>query len=928
MMRVKRFMALLVVIATLASLCTFSVMVNAEETALPTIEVTQEDLLLIEKLEALGVISNEYDPASYVTRRDMTDIITRYMSLSVSGKNNAVTPFRDVSKNDKSYNSICALYDMGVITGDDELRFRPDDYVTYDEALVFVISAVGHKTFALREGGYPTGYHRIAIKHGMLKNLSARPGEKSMTLIDVYRMLEAALSAAAVEASYFGDGDVRYTFSQTDTFLSEVYGIRMYRDIVTGNEYTYLDNPNSNLSDEQIAVGASKRAYETPGYYYDYFLGYTVDYYVRENSDTGVYEMVYIEETSGRNNVIEIDAEDLLPAKTTFSKIYYEDANEKEKNISISGIDVIYNNKCHIDYTDLEEVLPTAGHIKALDNDDDGVYEVLFVYEYESHAVVAVDTYRERISTDVPTSEQIDLDSSKHKVYIVSAADNKRLQLKDIKKGDVVSVLESYGTEKAITVYVSNKVVTGKTTSYDAQLGYLIDGNYYKPTSVAVAATLSLGLSGNFYLDMYDEIVKYEYAADNEESMLAVMSAVRYEVNTFGTDVQVRIFTQEGKFLEEYLSENVRVDNIKYDLTDSEDVDLLLQEITNDPGYNLTRAYLLKFTRAADGKIASIEKGGITGPGHLNIIDDASTSMTTRAGSMLTMTKSGGGYQSAFYNQNKGITFTAPADGDLANLEEYSVGQVKVTVDKVYGNPNYVALESFAAYTYDSAAVMTVDIFLFRGMGGVSSAWSPIAAIEDISVALDEDDVPRKVLYMSNGQKIILENDITVIKNSTNNLMTAEQATTSVLPNLPLVRPGIVVECNVNSDGYAEEIKVIAEPTLVAGEVTMLPTFAGSTTFMSGTNLANAGVTSNNYVVGTVTGVDPDNKIMQFVAGNTNAPGAVQHVCRTSSAGITVYMIESGKTAEISLSDILPGDKFVTNIKGYNFDPKSIVIFR
>jgi len=932
-MNFKRFTALIVVIATLASLCVFSMTAMAEETK-SVVELTKEDLLLIEKLEALGVISNEYDPAGYVTRRDMAEITARYMLLPVAGKSNALSPFRDVYEDDEAFNSVCALYDLGIISGDEQLRFRPDDYVTYDEAIVFIVSAVGHKAIALREGGYPTGYHRIAIKHGMLKKLSARPGNSTMPLIDVYKMLEAALSAAAVENVYYGDGNASYTFSETDTFLSDVYGIRKYRDIVTGNEYTYIDNPDSDLSREQIAVGMTKRIYETPGYYYDYFLGYTVDYYVKENSDTGVYDMIYMEEIPNKNSVIEIDAEDLLPDKTTFSKIYYEDENEKEKNISISGVDVIYNNKCYIDYVDLEDVLPTSGYIKALDNDDDGVYEVLFVYEYESYAVSAVDTYRERISKDAPFSGQIDLDSSKHKVYIVNAEDNKKLQLSDIKKGDIVSVLESYGTEKAVTVYVSNKVVTGKITSYENNLGYLIDGNYYKPSSSVVEGILSLGLSGNFYLDMNDEIVKYQYAETGEESLLAVMSAVNCEVTSFGTEIKARLFTQKGDFIVVDLKEKIRVDGIAYDLEKLSETKALLQKLTNDntdrelKDYAVTSAYVLKYVTSMDGNVSSIEKGGITGPGHLNIIEEASDGMTTRSGYMLTMNTSSGGKQSAVYNQKGGVIFTAPANGELDDLDEYSVGKATIQTDNIYGDANYTDIETLAAYTFCKTDITTVDVFLFRGMGGVGSKSTTITVIEDITRSIDEDYVERPKLYMGDGQAFLLADNVKIHKNSVSSVMTANDAVTATAPALPVLRKGVVVECSVNTDGNAEEIRIIAEPAIVGGEVILVPAFKDATTFIGTINLANNGARNDNFVVGIVTGVDQENKLMQFVASDTVVDGAVQHLCKTSAAEITVYMSDTGKSAKISANDILPGDKFVTNIKGYNFAPKGIIIFR
>ena len=329
---IKKLIALLVVVATV-----FTVSVFAQEEVVK--QITTEDFLLIEKLEAIGAIENNLDAAECVTRENMAEIIAYFIKLSVANSDAKTSPFYDVSPKSESYGAIKALYDLGVISGDGNLNFYPQKYVTYDEAVVFIINAIGHKIFAEREGGYPTGYHRVAIKHNMLKNLSVKKGTDNVTLTDVYRMLDAAMGAAMVETTYYGGGNVHYTFSDTETFLSDVYGIRKYRGIVTGNENTRLTNGYTTLSDEQIEIDGV--IYDTPGYTYSYFLGYCVDYYLKINSSSDA-ELVYVEETEKRNEKIRIGAEDINISKTTSDRIYYSDDIDKEYHIDILlGFDAI-----------------------------------------------------------------------------------------------------------------------------------------------------------------------------------------------------------------------------------------------------------------------------------------------------------------------------------------------------------------------------------------------------------------------------------------------------------------------------------------------------------------------------------------------------------------------------------------------------------
>jgi len=226
MKKAKKLIALIVAVAIVTSMSVF-----AQEEA-SAVQITEEEFLLIEKLEAIGAITNGYNAQEYVKRGEMAQIVAHFMKLPTVGNSADASPFYDVSPKSECYGAVNALYDMGVVSGDGNLNFYPDNYVTYDEALVFLVNAVGHKVFAEREGGYPTGYHRVAIRHGMLKDLSVKKGTDHVKLTDVYRMMDAVMGAATVETTYYGDGDVHYTFSETETFLSDVYGT----DIVATKE--------------------------------------------------------------------------------------------------------------------------------------------------------------------------------------------------------------------------------------------------------------------------------------------------------------------------------------------------------------------------------------------------------------------------------------------------------------------------------------------------------------------------------------------------------------------------------------------------------------------------------------------------------------------------------------------------------------------
>jgi len=61
MIRLKKAVAFLLSIAIISSFCVFGLTTSAsaEETATPLVTITDGELLLIEKLEAFGVIAND-----------------------------------------------------------------------------------------------------------------------------------------------------------------------------------------------------------------------------------------------------------------------------------------------------------------------------------------------------------------------------------------------------------------------------------------------------------------------------------------------------------------------------------------------------------------------------------------------------------------------------------------------------------------------------------------------------------------------------------------------------------------------------------------------------------------------------------------------------------------------------------------------------
>lgn len=943
MRRFKRIAALMLVVVLISSLCTFQFVatVAAEET-ISTIEVSDDDLLLIEKLEAFGAISNEYDPSGYATRREMAEIITRYIKLPVDNESTA-SPFGDVALDDGSIGAISGLYNMGIITGDENRNFYPDKNVTYDEAIVFIVNAVGYKMFAQRSGGYPTGYYRIAIQHGMLNNLKMSSGKADIPIIDIYKMLNAALSAAKIETVYYGSGDDRYSLSTTDTFMSETYGIRKYRGKVTGNEWTHLSSPSSGLTDEQIEI--DNEIYDTPGYVYGYFLGYMVDYYLAKTHN-GEMELMYIEETPKANKVIKIDSDDILD-KTTSNRIYYKENNEEEHIDFVSYLDVIYNSQSHIGYGLLENILPSSGYIEALDNNNDGKYDVLFVYDYQNVIVKSVDTYNQTI-TDV-NGVKYDLDDEKN-ARILSSENGSSLPFGVISKGKALSIAKGKSSKSVITVYVLKETVSGKITEYSSEEGYLINGEYYKVASDYYGNTLKLGLSGKFQLDLGGKIVTYEYDDSNENINIAVTADIGYELNRRNNTVTLRIFTSQGKMEDHNLKLKVKINEKSYDLSKVEEREAAVKKLCNNEDSSdpyIYDSYVIKYTLDEENNIDYIDMG-VSGTlsnvteGALNILADHYTAVRVCGGSILAMyddqeavkandpakAEPNGSHITTRMSANK-VIFVTPEAGKLDDTDAFSTLK-SMSLNHFYANPGYfvyagdqVGITDFSAYTLGKTEYPMIDAILLRGTGAVAEIGNnnvKVNVISRITNAVKDDYVVPK-LYQGDTVIGILGDSVSYTRSgSTVQYGVGGEPGNTVenLINNGLIGPGSVVQTSLDNEGYIRAIKIISEYDYTNKKI--VPLFREDGGYVGTPSMYNQPY--NNFSVGTVTGIDEESGILSFKAGDYDLVVDI-----TTAPAVYVFDVDEQDVRVGSLDDIQV-ERVFTMRSWSSYTAKEVIVFQ
>lgn len=894
----KRIISLFIILALCISAVAFTV--SAETVSV--ISVTDEDTALATKLETLGVITNEFDIKDYATRGEMASIIANYIKAYPSN----TKCFKDVTEDHQYFGDVGALYGMGIITGDESGKYNPDDYVTYDQALVYIINAVGHKPFAVREGGYPTGYYRVALGLGMLSDLSMKKGTDKATVADIYKMLDKGLAAASLDTVYYGDGSISFSLSKDETFLSSAYKIRKFRGTVTGNQFTRLTSATTNVGDEQIEIDG--KIYDVSGYENTNLLGRTVYFYINEQ-DSDV--ILYIEDATKFNETVRISAKDIIPGKTTPERIYFKDEENDEDHINVKSTgDIIYNDQWT--YGDLSLLLPSTGYIEALDNNRDSVYDVLFIYNYESIVIDRIDSYNETV-TDKITGDVHNLASKKGQTTVIRFINQTRqIGFESLKSGDVLSIAQSKSSPKVKNIYVSREVVNGMIESIDTD-EYYIAGTWYKK-SADFKDTLKAGMTGDFYLDMNSDIVYFEQGSVDDDAKLAVMAAVGYEKSGRKHKITVRLFTEDEEFIEVDLAESVKVDGgKKRDLTKKEDVEAVLGVIGTKSGdaYEVTSAYIVRYKLNDEGLVSYLDLGGIKGPGALNTIVASGGEMLVRPNYIMVHDGTRTRYNTA------GKIFYAPKDSDLDDLTGYGIYRDFKTNHYYDNNPelNYTDLESYAIYSFNESVIPVADVMLFRGMGaqGVVGAKSNVSVITKTTTAIDSEGQDTLKIYFDQTS-FKAKSEITWTMNGSTAGKKPIKDVASVLV------PGTAIQYATDNKGEIASIKVIARSTYSESGVVLTPAFKDADIFIQDSYDGDSD--ERNIIVGTVVENDPKTNLLIFTTDGDN-----RYLLYTSGTNVSIYRNAEKILTEANLSELVTGDKFVCRTETY-YIPKDMVVYR
>ncbi|MBQ3553460.1 MAG: S-layer homology domain-containing protein [Clostridia bacterium] len=726
----------------------------------------------IETLGALEIMvgdaeSGNFRPDAEIKRSEFAKVAVEAMGLGeVAESSSQKTKYPDVVENHWANGYINVATQQGVVIGDDENNFRPDDSITYAEAMTILVRIIGHEPSALKKGGFPTGYMVVGSQNGINKNAAAGENVKVQRGM-VAQMTFNALTVNKMEQVGFGNDE---TYEIVDkTLLEDSLSTKKIHAQITAIGTSSLSGTSA-LKDNEVRLG--EEVYEVTDRAIAgvrNLLGFHVTAYVQEQED-GEERLILARAEKNKNHALKISADDIEGVTSNGSHVleYWED-KENDKNTQeieiASDAKMIYGGKA-ISF-DAALLKPEAGTITVLDPDNDDVYEIVFVRATENYVVEEIIESSNRV-TDKYGKPSLVLDKENKEVKFTISRGGQALELTDLKEWDILSVAKSKDG-KILDIEVSSESVSGKVEEQDGDK-YVIGDKEYR-VAKNYTAGIELGDEGIFYLDVEGKIAAVDKTSALSSNYAYLVAAGMktgfdkvFEAKLFTKDGETKVFTSATK-----LKLNGTSGVLAEDVIDH----------LNGSGSEVI-AQLVTFETNKDGELTQLNTAvDKTATGEIN-----KNLFTLNAKDTLTYREASKKLGEFKVNKDT-IVFdipagkTSPSDFSITNIE-------------MFENEN-----EYDVSIFDLGEDMTAKVVIVTNSEGSANLEAPIAVIDQISTVSNGDgETVQKVYLYINGERTsyVTEEDDVLVNGESK----------------ALVR-GDIVQLKLNAKNEIENVRVLFE---------------------------------------------------------------------------------------------------------------------
>lgn len=539
----QKIIGLLIVIATL-----FGAAMPSGWAAEHTESWEEEAALLNNLLTISGEITLGAQTVSRGAYAESLASLLGYDAWLSSGS--AESGFYDIYGSERTARAVAILESRGIIRGDGSGFFRPEQPITYAEAVKMLLSAMGYDIEAEEQGGFPAGYLRVAVKSGLAKGIGAG-AEEPLDGETFVRLFYCALDTKILTVEKYSENEEEKELRLGDkTVLNGLLRYGSQVGVVDATKYTALYSADG-LDKEQVRIGGTVYELSEQAQGVIDYLGYRVKAYFKEidGKETVIaYEVL-------NNDILEIEDRDLIAFED--SVLEYQSGGKIKRVTLDRNIAVIYNGVYTDSYTP-EMLLPDLGSVKLIKNGSSSGYDVILVENYKNDMVAAVNVSEEKIYQRIDTAEVLELSREAKDVLIVNDK-GFDIELKDIAVNSVISVMQSKNGSY-VKIVVSEKVVAGTVRGVynsDEKRKMLTIGDEKLLVSERFGTVLpQIGSGGEFYLDFKNRIVFCINAAFSEGLHWGYL--IQFGQSGFGGGI-VKVLRADNLMFEYPLADKVTV---------------------------------------------------------------------------------------------------------------------------------------------------------------------------------------------------------------------------------------------------------------------------------------------------------------------------------------------------------------------------------
>lgn len=445
-------------------------------------------------LNALNIMNGdengEYRLEDTIIRSELVKMAVTAMGMESAADSAAgIVKYDDVSAEHWASGYINLATSYGIIEGDGDGKFRPNDAISYREAVAVMVRAAGYESSAQLKGGYPNGYITVANENKMLPGVLGSV-EKSISRGDVAILTNNTLEVKKMYQSGLGNSPV-YTVSDK-TLLSDNLSTEKVSGQITAVGKVTLSGANA-VNDNEIMINEKKYNCDEK-----ILPGYNVTAYIKKEKDEN--RVILILPNTSKNNSIDITAEtfgEVTKKGENDAVTYYESENSSKSKTAVidKNAQMIYNNRNVPFDSDKMKLDGKSAYMTLLDSDGNSVYDIVFVTEYKN--IITESVSFDKIKGI--NGEIIDFDKIKYTLK----SENGKIAVKDILKWDVLSVIKSPNDDYC-EIYVTRKNIKGKISAINKDV-YTVDNTAYK-AAADFEAELKLGQWVELCLDMNGDI--------------------------------------------------------------------------------------------------------------------------------------------------------------------------------------------------------------------------------------------------------------------------------------------------------------------------------------------------------------------------------------------------------------------------------------